>query len=670
VSPDTLVEGASITLRGADFSSTASANVVTIDGATATVTAATATQLTVTVPTSDCRPQRTVDVRVSRGGNTSNTLNAPVKPAAFVDVGVGEQIVLDDPADFCLQFPPAAAGAGEYLVGIGSAAERPDVLFDVTLAGVTGHAAPAAVASAATSTSGGAQVATPAGPAHALSPAGPPHLLAAARPSGQYGPPAATGAPTPDGWDWHTRAQQRMSRLTREALDRARTEGMSVAGAFADRPLGSAGVTPEVGDRIEIKVATFAGTTLEEACTPIPITTEVRVVGERAIFVTDLENPPAGALTDGEIQAFSDAFDAFIYDADTEYFGTPLDQDENQRILAVLTVEINKAGEGLIEDVSGVVWLLDFLDPSLCPASNRGELAYFSVPDPDNGLGKAPYIDAYLPVLAHEFAHIVQHSVRLSQGAENSVSLTTWEAEGQATLAMEIVGHAALGLTPRQDYGAATVWSQPGATWYVMLDRLAMYYGYDDGGRNADAPETCSLFLSSASDPNTRDSVGCHLPSAYGASWSFFRYLTDRYGPDWPGGEAGLMRDWIDLNPTLQGAANVEALLGRPFQELFAEWAAMHWVDAHVPDADPALLLTSWDLGDILPALDAHATLEPWSRTFSDFDASLSVRGGSTAYNLFGDEAARPATALRVRNGSGGVLGSDMRPVLWVVRTR
>ncbi|MEJ2204698.1 MAG: hypothetical protein P8170_11345 [Gemmatimonadota bacterium] len=425
---------------------------------------------------------------------------------------------------------------------------------------------------------------------------------------------------------------------------------------------------PAVGDEIQIKVPTWDATTPEGVCAPIPITTEVRVVGERGIFVTDIENPTTDALTDGEIQAFSDAFDSFIYDADVEYFGPPSDLDENERIVVVLTVEVNKAVGG---QIGGATFVLDLLEPSVCSASDYGELYYHGVPDPGNVArtrprSKADVTDYFLPVISHEFSHILQYSVRLRHGVESSAPLAVWEMEGQASLAIEIVGHRALGRSPGQDYDAAAALSVAGRPWYEgRFLSLAAYYGHDlDGGRHADAPETCTLLFV---DP--LQDTGCEPSQGYGASWSFFRYVADRYGAAWSGGEAGLMRDWIDRNPTLQGAANVEALLGRPFGELFAEWAAMHYLDARVPDADPDLLMASWNLGDVLPMLGANTTLEPTTRMFADFGASLLVRGGSTAYSLFTDAAARPATAIRFRDGSGGILGDDMRPVLWVVRT-
>ena len=63
VSPDPLVEGQSATITGTGFSATASENAVTIDGLAASVTAASTSSLTVTVPTAECKPARSAQVR-------------------------------------------------------------------------------------------------------------------------------------------------------------------------------------------------------------------------------------------------------------------------------------------------------------------------------------------------------------------------------------------------------------------------------------------------------------------------------------------------------------------------------------------------------------------------------------------------------------------------------
>ena len=237
------------------------------------------------------------------------------------------------------------------------------------------------------------------------------------------------------------------------------------------------------------------------------------------------------------------------------------------------------------------------------------------------------------------------------------------------------MGHRATGLKTGQDYDAGTVRALEGKAWYQgLFGGLATYYGYEpgddwtfggDGERRPDAPEGCTLLMG-----NSFASNACVLGSGYGAAWSFFRYVADRYGPTWPGGEQGFMKDWIAAHPTLAGTANVEALLGTSFTELFAQWAAMQYVDGRVAGADPALLLSSWNLQDIMPAVGENAPLLPKSRSFSNFTTSLSIRGGSTAYSLFDDATPRPAVAISVRDASGGVLSTEIKPHVWVVRVR
>src|SRR5215471_12268733 len=75
ISPASALPGASITITGTNFSTTANANTVNFGTAGGTVTAATATSLTVTVPNI---PAGSVSVTVSVGGKTSNAANFTV----------------------------------------------------------------------------------------------------------------------------------------------------------------------------------------------------------------------------------------------------------------------------------------------------------------------------------------------------------------------------------------------------------------------------------------------------------------------------------------------------------------------------------------------------------------------------------------------------------------
>jgi len=146
--------------------------------------------------------------------------------------------------------------------------------------------------------------------------------------------------------------------------------------------------------------------------------------------------------------------------------------------------------------------------------------------------------------------------------------------------------------------------------------------------------------------------------------------VADRFGPSYPGGETALVHDWIGANPDLTGRANVEALLGVEFDTVFARWAAMHYVDGRIAAADTSMQMRSWDLHDVMTGLSAAAPLAPVQQSFGDFNATETIRGGSTAYRVLTTGSPRPAFALRVRNSSDQVLGTSMKPQLWIVRVQ
>ncbi|MGH7471975.1 MAG: Ig-like domain-containing protein, partial [Longimicrobiales bacterium] len=132
ITPATLVEGQAGTITGSGFSTTAAANTVSIDGINATVTQATATSLQFTVPAFNCLPRRNAPVQVSASGGTSNVVTHPISPASFVALTVGQQVIVSDPADRCLQFN-ATTASERYVVGVQSVSEVVSTLSPVTV---------------------------------------------------------------------------------------------------------------------------------------------------------------------------------------------------------------------------------------------------------------------------------------------------------------------------------------------------------------------------------------------------------------------------------------------------------------------------------------------------------------------------------------------------------
>jgi hypothetical protein len=633
IAPDTIVEGVTVTITGTGFSTTPSNNDVTVDGTAATVVTATATTLTVTVPNFDCLPARDVDVAVSTGG-VSATLSHPLRSGSGLNLAVGEITWTTDPADFCLQFDPSSTGGDEYVFGVGVAAETPTLFQVVSVTGVQGAVPPG-----------------PAGVPGRGTPAPAGVGLAAADLEASAGRYAA---------------EQRVRTLEEQLFARATPQLSQSAAAVS----AGAMAVPNEGDTLRLRVPNVdnlggSGNTTG-ACDSIPIDVVVRKVGGAGIFVTDLNNPATDSLTDAEIAAYSDTFDVNIFAVDTAYFGSPTDLDANERVFVVLTIEVNKLLSG---QIAGFVFSGDLFDPASCATSDQGEIFYGHVPDPNNVAGtiarsKAAVLFQMPSLIAHEFTHNIQQSRRLEL---NGVNLSRWEAEGQAVLAEEVVGHSILGNTAGMDYGSATALTGGGISWYrAAFQRLANYYGWTGAGRAPDAPEDCTLFGTAELNSTT----ACLAFYFYGASWSFQRYVIDRFGAGFAGGPEGLTRAWIGANPQMSGVENVEALLNVQFDSLFVRWAAMHYVDGRVPSADPSLLMSSWDIHDIMTGLGATAPLLPAARTFGDFSASESIRAGSTAYSSLSVGATRPALAVRVRSPTDQVLGTTLKPQLWIVRVQ
>lgn len=641
VNPDTMVEGASATLTGTGFSTTPANNTVTVGGLPAVVTFATATSLDITVPAFACQPVRAVNVQVTVGGANSNPVSHPVRPASLLALAPGEMMLVQDPTSFCLQFGPSATGGDEYLVGVGAAAESPTLMLSYTMTAVQGAAAPVPPAVA--------PVFAPRSGRMAMSSA---DLREIERRMA------------------HDRAEQRIRAFERQFLDPATNPALRQA---PQRSTAAAAAVPNVGDTLRLHVPNIDNTggtgNTTGACDSIGIDVVVKTVGTAGIFVTDLNNPAADSLTDAELQAYSDTFDLHIYAADTTYFGTPSDLDVNQRVFVVLTIEVNKLLSG---QIAGFVFGGDLFSAASCASSDQGELFYGHVPDPGNAAGtgarsKGSVLFQMPSLIAHEFTHNIQQSRRIVV-LGRSRSLSTWEAEGQATLAEEVVGHSILGNTSGMDYGASVALSGAGASWYrFIFRRLGWYYGWNNGGgKNANAPDECTLFGTQSLNSGTP----CEPFWFYGASWAFQRYVADRFGQSYPGGETALTRDWI-AKSDLSGVQNVEALLGVQFDSVFARWAAENYVDGRVGVAsDTSLQMASWNVHDVLSSLNAAAPLAPAQQTFGNFAVTEQVRSGSTVYTLLAAGASRPALAVRVRDLVDAPLGTATRPQVWIVRTK
>ena len=635
IAPALLVEGQAATITGTKFGATAGANIVRIGGVAANVTGASATSLQIVVPTLNCKPAQNIAIEVSVGGLPSAPRTHPFRPASTFTLAQGQQRLIPNASDFCLQFE-ATSATETYLVGVQSVSEA---VASLTPVNVTGE--------------GGAAFVSPLPRPIAMAPV---FSSSLADPRRLHNDRLAR----------HRQVSARLIEQDREFVaSRFASFRSSVAARQSSRNalaarVPSVPVGVKVGDVFNMKVPTRPNTC--DLSTPIAVT--VKAMGTRGIFVEDNANP-TGGFSASDYQALSDRFDSQIWATDVAYFGEPTDFDENQRVVVVITKEVNK-----VNNLLGQVIFADLFDQTDCPASNEGEFFYGKAPDPTGAVNGAytvasALLDAPI-IIAHEFTHVIQLGRRATFEGATALQ-STWELEGQATFAEEVNGYAALSLAPGQNLGFATAFNIPNTqpiAWFVdaFVDVL-LYFGWDgNAGRVPNAPEQCSWL-------NTKErgnSGPCFAGrEVYGVPFTFLRWLSDQYGPTFPGGEQGLHKRLIENAFT--GYATITDVTGVGIDVLLARWAAALYVDDRVAGIDPRLTFTSWSFGNFDSRLTSVARLLPRERAFGAFNDQVSVRAGSTAYFLVTGQG-RTAASIRARDLSDGFLPANMR--LWVVRIR
>ena len=641
VEPAVLFEGWEATIRGRGFSTSIANNLVLLDDIPAPVTAASATELTIRVPRGDCLPPRKAKLGVTVLG-LSDTLQVSVTPAGSEDFDL-------DPGWYrytragngCLLLPGDAAG-GEWLIGVLSTADEPSSLSSVTVSGIPGdldvftNLGMSAVASAR----GGAQRSAREGVAFA----GPipegfaPGTTEVAADRGTGSDPEPP-APRRD-WAAYNEFMARNDELLRSL-----GPGIPIAS-----PIAADGQSYSTGDTVTLFGGCFGDCLQRDTVRAV-----VRLRGANAIWLEDLANPPGG-LTVSELTTL-DAFYAShakpVHDA---YFGGLPDVDGNERFLVLMTKDVNVSGYG------GFVWSGDFRVSSTGWTSNEAEIFYGVVPDSSGVHGRAwtrqEILDYYPSLLTHEVTHIIQRGASILSGAGYK---TTWEAEGGATLSEQLVAYRLFGheSTPNRGWAAY----DSGRAWYSeWVSGMAHFFGWDPhyyyGRRVPGAPHQCSW----VGRPSQGNDGPCrNRRAAYDVPSMLLRYMMDRYGGDYTGGEQALMRR-LTQSPYV-GYASLEEVAERPIEALLADFYMSLWMDLHGVD-----WLQSWDLADIWRRFGEEAWLRPYASTASAHQHDWTIRAGSGALLRWSPGGALAPTSLKVTPPGGGRTPAHIS--LWVLRIR
>lgn len=368
--------GQTVVITGANFHNRAEYDAVRFDRIRGRIVSATSTRIEVVVP--GCVPTRTVAVDVLVGSVTSATtpFAAVGVPGTALTIQPGQAIFLSDPAELaCLRLPGGIPSA-RYLLLPQNATRiyRGEMPFE--LGSYPGIAPAAAI------------------------------------------PPAAD-VPSADAFELRLRARER-AWVGAAAELRAATAGLAAQVA-----------EPQVGDQRAFKV-------LNSEQKSVSITAEVVAVSTRALIYQDLA-APTGGFTATDFTRFGELLDDPIYDTDVAVFGAPSDIDGNGRIIILFTPRVNALTEkGDASFIAGYFYGCDLVDKSRCADSNRGEIFYSLVPDPQGKFGdvrsSSTVLRAVQPVLAHELQHMINFSAR------NQSLDALWLSEALAHTAEDVVG--------------------------------------------------------------------------------------------------------------------------------------------------------------------------------------------------------------------------------------
>ena len=182
-----------------------------------------------------------------------------------MSVGVGQQLLITDPASFCLQFAASAASEA-YLIGVQSVSEVASGLTDVQLVAAKDPAVPAP-------------------------------------------PPAPPARLTTQGFTRDLVITDRMRRWsahreTHASFQRRQLESLSHLDVGLPMASGPTTIptTVVVGDMLAINVPDYNG---DVCLNPIAITAEVKHIGAKGVWLEDVANP-AGGFSAADYQSLSD----------------------------------------------------------------------------------------------------------------------------------------------------------------------------------------------------------------------------------------------------------------------------------------------------------------------------------------------------------------------------
>ena len=383
------------------------------------------------------------------------------------------------------------------------------------------------------------------------------------------------------------------------------------------------------------------------------VTATLKYTGTNIVIYVDNESP--AGFTDEAIAALGPLFDRTLFPIGSAAFGSASDIDANGRIIVLMTPKVNALVNAAECAEQGFItgYFFGFDLASTGTNSNRGEVFYTLVPDPNGQFSCAHAVDDVEQIVPATFIHELQHMISYNEhvlvrdGDEEDV----WLNEGLSLIAEELASRYYEDRYPAPSGRTNPDQLFPDSAQGFITNNLIYAYNY-----LKDSPDVSVTTFESSGTLEER-----------GAAFLFLRWLLDQKGP-------GLARQLVQSS--LTGIQNVSVKAGEPFEALFGDFAVAVYTDS-LPgvarDAvPPRYRFTSRNLRRLFARLHQIGAVGP--QPFPIVPAALPREGGVTGAMVQGTmkhyllEAGETAVPLHLVDPDKRGLDADLSPQVSIFR--
>ena len=312
--------------------------------------------------------------------------------------------------------------------------------------------------------------------------------------------------------------------------------------------------TPDVGSLRDFHVLVGSLGSFSSAT----ISARLSYVGANLLLYVDTL-APANGFSSGQLQSFGQYFDQTLYQIDVAAFGAPADVDGNGHVIMLLSPSVNQLTTAAACRAGGyVAGYFNGSDFGSSASSNRGEVFYSVVPDPNGTLSCAHTVSNLLATVPATFLHELQHLINFSQHVvvQGGQPEEGWLDEGLSIRAEELGSEYFEAKFPPPTGRTSPAQLFPDSSQGFVSGFLSDSYSY------LLRPDTAAVTLHSDSDDGF---------AWRGSDWLLLHWLGDLKGKS----------IFTTLERTRNtGIANIAAAAGEPFASLFGDFSLALWTDS------------------------------------------------------------------------------------------